>query len=435
MRAGFGAVCLAAALLSPVPSAISQDADGEVIQRDLPVALVADSIEYDSNTGTVTASGNVEVYYGERTLTADRIVYNSQTDRISAEGNIVLRDPEGTTVFADVADLDVDLVDGLIEGARSVIGRDTTARLTAVEARRVDDRYNALSKAVYSPCDVCEDSPTPLWRIRARRVIHDEEARIVHYEDAFFDVFGIPVLYLPYFSHADPTVERTSGFLVPTPRSGNFGLSLRTPYYIVIDEQSDLTFQPLFTTESGSFADIVYRHAFRSGALTFRGSAGGSGFTGDGVKFEGHVDTDGLFTFNDLDDGAQWGWDIKFASDDAYLRFFDISDEDRLVSEIFLRNYWTDGFYEVTGIYFQSLRDDEPAGDIPRVLPDVAVRREFELPSVGGELGLFADTQTLFRNEGVDVTRISMGADWEREWILPVGLALRGFGELRGDLF
>lgn len=409
--------------------------DGGAIERDLPVALVADSIEYDNNTGIVVASGNVEVYYGERTLTAERIVYNSRTERISAQGNIVLRDPEGSTVFADVADLDVDLVDGLIEGARSVIGRNTTAKLAAVEAQRVEDRYNALSKAVYSPCEVCAENPTPLWRIRARRVIHDEEAKIVHYEDAYFDVFGVPVLYLPYFQHPDPSIDRASGFLIPTPSSGNFGFGLRIPYYVVIDEQSDITFQPFFTTEDGSFMDVVYRRAFRSGNLTFRGSGGGSGFLGEGVKFEGHVDTQGLFSFNDLDQGAQWGWDIKFASDDDYLRFFEISNEDRLVSELFLRNYWEDGFYEITGIYFQSLRDEEPAGDIPRVLPDVTLRREFQLPTVGGELGLFADTQTLFRNEGTDTTRISLGADWEREWITPQGLALRGFAELRGDLF
>ncbi|MEM7498090.1 MAG: LPS assembly protein LptD [Pseudomonadota bacterium] len=448
LRAGRGVACAAIAalagmsatlsvtalpLLAPAPAHAQLGDAG--IEQGLPVALVADSIEYDSNTGIVTAAGNVEVYYGERTLTADRIIYNSRTERIAAEGNIVLRDPEGSTVFADVADLDVDLVDGLIQGARSVIGRSGLAKLTAVEARRVGDRYNALSKAVYSPCEVCEESPTPLWRIRARRVIHDEEARIIHYEDAYFDVFGVPVLYLPYFSNPDPTVERATGFLIPSPGSGNFGLGLRVPFYVVIDDQSDVTFQPLFTTEDGSFMDVVYRRAFTSGGLTFRGSAGPSGFTGSGRKFEGHIDTQGLFSLNDLDRGAQWGWDIKFASDDAYLRFFDISNEDRLVSELFVRNYWQDGFYEVAGVYFQSLRDNEPAGDIPRVIPDVALRREFQLPRIGGELGLFADTQTLLRNEGTDTTRISLGADWEREWITPQGLALRGFGELRGDLF
>ena len=88
-------------------------------------------------------------------------------------------------------------------------------RLSAVEARRVDGRINTLSKAVYSPCRVCVEDPTPLWRIRARRVIHDETEKRIHYEDATFDVMGVPVAWLPWFSHADPTLDRASGFLVP----------------------------------------------------------------------------------------------------------------------------------------------------------------------------------------------------------------------------
>ena len=49
---------------------------------NLPVALAADKVEYDTATGQVIASGNVEIFYGERTLTADRIVYHSDTGRI-----------------------------------------------------------------------------------------------------------------------------------------------------------------------------------------------------------------------------------------------------------------------------------------------------------------------------------------------------------------
>ena len=64
--------------------------------RDLPVALSADTVEYDTGTGRVIASGSVEIYYGERTLTADRIVYDSDTGRITAIGGIVLRDPSAS---------------------------------------------------------------------------------------------------------------------------------------------------------------------------------------------------------------------------------------------------------------------------------------------------------------------------------------------------
>ncbi|MEL7347376.1 MAG: LPS assembly protein LptD [Pseudomonadota bacterium] len=436
---------LTPALIASPNRATAQGLEVGEIDPDTPVALVADAIEYDSEAGTLTATGNVEVFYGDRTLTADTIVYDSRTERIRAEGDIVLRDPSGATVYADVAELDVDLVDGIVEGAESVIAAQTVAgeeaadrppvgRLAAVEARRFEGRFNALNKAVYSPCDVCADDPTPLWRIRARRVIHDEEEGIIHYEDAFLDVFGVPIAYLPYFRHPDPTVERASGFLVPEIRlSDNYGLGFRAPYYWVIDDQTDFTFQPFVTSEDGIFFDGEFRRAFDAGLLTFRGSFGRTDLTGDS-GLQGHVDTDALFTNELFGSEVDWGWDVEFSSDDAYLRFFDISSEDRLTSEVFVRKYDHDSFFELTGLYFQSLRDDEPTGVIPRALPDFAARQDFEAP-FDARVGIFGDAQVLLRDEGVNTSRFSLGLDFEREAILPFGLALTAFGELRTDIF
>ncbi|MEM7668897.1 MAG: LptA/OstA family protein, partial [Pseudomonadota bacterium] len=42
------------------------------VDEDQPVALIADDVVYDTDQERLTATGNVEVYYGDRTLTADR---------------------------------------------------------------------------------------------------------------------------------------------------------------------------------------------------------------------------------------------------------------------------------------------------------------------------------------------------------------------------
>lgn len=400
------------------------------VDEEQPVALIADDVTYDTNTRRLTATGNVEVYYGERTLTADRIVYDDVTKRIEAEGDIVLRDSSGTTVFGSVADVDADLRDGIVRGAQSILG--DQGKLAAVEAQRFDDRFNVLSKAVYSPCDVCSDDPVPFWRIRARKVIHDQEARQIHYENAWFDVFGVPILWTPYFRHPDPTVDRATGFLVPRAvQSSNYGAGLKVPYFIVIDDQSDLTIEPFFTTGEGTVGELEYRHAFENGSLSFGGSVTQSDFTGE-RSIEGHLDTSGLFTVgNDI----QLGWDINFTSDDDYLRFFDFSNDDRLTSELFAFKYDKNSFFDVRAVRFQSLRAREPAGQIPAALPTVDAR--YELPEFlfGGDLGFTANAQSLLRNNGFDSSRISLGLDWEREHILPIGVAVTGFAEVRGDVF
>ena len=395
------------------------------------VSLVADSVTYDTVTGRVVAEGNVQVFYGARTLTAERIVYDSLTERISAEGDLVLRDALGdTTVYADMADLDPDLRDGLVIGARAVMGQHV--KLAAVEARRVGDRYNALSKAVYSPCAVCAESPTPLWRIRARRVIHDEEERVIHYKDATFDVLGVPVFWTPYFRHADPTVERTSGFLVPSfANSSTFGYGVRQPYYRVIDDYSDATIEPFITTEDGALLLGEYRRRFSFGDLQIRGSGTINDYQGES-EFHGHLDALGQFeTVNDID----YGFDFDLVTDDPYLRRFELSDDDRLESEIYMRDYDADGFFDVSGLYFQSLREDEPDGEVPFVLPDFAARYEWADPVAGGVVGFFADSAAVVRTDGDDAARISLGADWERELVTASGIALTPFAEARADFF
>ena len=199
----------------------------------------------------------------------------------------------------------------------------------------------------------------------------------------------------------------------------------------MIDGQSDLTVTPFLTTEEGPVGEAEYRHAFANGRLRIAGSLTQSDFTGRD-EVHGHVDSEAAFTSGP---GIDWGWDVQFASDDEYLRFFDLSNEDRLTSEIFARRYRADGFFDVRALRFQSLRQDEPFGTIPLVLPTLEARHDFADPWAGGMFGATASAQSLFRPEGEDTTRVSLGLDWERRAVLPMGLAVEGFAELRGDLF
>ncbi len=432
MRELVAAAALAVALAVVLAATIVMPAQAQLPPKkpETPIALVADVVTYDTETGRVTASGSVEIYYGERTLTADGIVYDSNTGRITADGNIVLRDASGATIFANFIDLDADLRDGLVRGARSVMGEHV--KLSAAEARRIDARFNVFTKAVYSPCKVCPDDPTPLWRIRARRVIHDEVEKVIHYEDATLEVLGVPIAWLPYFSHPDPSVERASGFLVPEFRhSSVYGFGTQVPYYWVIDDYSDATFSPLLTTKDGVVGVGEYRRAFATGTFRTAGSLTRNDYEGSS-EFHGHLEAQGEF---DLIDDIRWGFDGTFVSDNGFLRRFDFSDDDRLTSELYARRYRNDGFLDITAVVFQSLRDDEPAGQIPVVLPDIDARREFSGLVLGGDLGLFGSSAALFREDGNDTARMTIGADWERQKILPWGLSLRGFAEVRGDAF
>ena len=431
----FIARLIMATLICLSGAAVAEDKPVFHRQTDQPVALVADQIDYDSVAGVLTATGAVEVYFGGRTLTADRIVYDSRSDRISAEGRIALRTETGEILFADAADLDTELQDGLIRGARSVIANGG-AKISAVEAQRVDNRYNVLSKAVFSPCEVCANNPTPLWRIRARQIIHDEDKGEIHYDQAFFDLMGVTVGFLPYFRHPSPEVKRASGFLEPEFEiDGAYGAALKVPYFLTLGDSADLTVTPFISAGDGALLEVQYRRLFERGFVDLTIVGGVTDYGNDSRGFRARIGGFGAAEVQ-VRDGVYVGFELQVAADDPFLRRYDYTDNDRLTSEAYVRAYDGRNYATVTAAYLQSLRANDPQGAIPYVIPEFDARYVLDTPFLGGgEFGLSLNGVGLVRDDGRDSARVSFGVDWSREVITDGGLVLRGFADARADYY
>ena len=72
----------------------------------------------------------------------------------------------------------------------------------------------AASTPPASPARTIRKKP-PLWQVKAARIIHDEGEKMIYFENARLEFFGMPIAYMPYFSTPDPTVKRKTGFLMP----------------------------------------------------------------------------------------------------------------------------------------------------------------------------------------------------------------------------
>ncbi len=153
-------------------------------QPEVPVLLSADEVSFDREAGVVTAKGNVEISQANRVLLADTVIYNQRTKIMRAIGNVSLTEPTGEILFADTVELSDDLRDGVVENFRMLFTDDS--RFAANEARRIGGVRTEMDRAVYLPCKLCKDEedPTPLWRIRARKIVHDQESHDVVYRDA-----------------------------------------------------------------------------------------------------------------------------------------------------------------------------------------------------------------------------------------------------------
>ncbi len=396
-------------------------------QQNDRVALVADRISIDSNTGALIAEGDVTIIRGDTVLQTDRLIYDETDGAVSVPGTLTIQQADGAVLHADYADLDGGLQSGIIAGARALI--DNQLQIAATSAQQIDGRLTLLNRVVASSCTICEENPVPIWSIRAERVVRDADALQFHYENAVFELFGVPVLYLPYFRHPEPSVDRASGFLSPEIiSSGNFGFAFKLPYFYVIDESRDATITPFLTSENGLLVEAEYRQRFERGALELSGvTTLDSDLSSDQ---RGYLSALGYY---DLGNDVIARIDATALSDDAFLDEFNYSDTDLVTSELSLEKFEKSGFWTLSTIYFETLRTNQTQDTVPFILPAAEYRRSFDLGGTRAEVN--ADVLSFTREVGRDMSRVTVGAGLDRTIVTSPGLVLRGFADISGDLY
>ncbi|MFQ5533877.1 MAG: LPS-assembly protein LptD [Sphingomonadales bacterium] len=404
-----------------------------------PMIINADEMIHDQDSGMFTASGHVEIQYRGRTVHAGKVVYDPDDRKLVATSNVRVIDPSGHTMFADHLQLSSDLRDGFIQNVLLLFS--DGSRLAAVKADRSGGQRNVLRHAVYSPCELCQENPdkAPLWQIRAETITHNEDEKTIVYKNAVLEFFGIPVGYLPYLSHPDPTVKRKSGFLVPKIGSSSFlGVKLELPYFFNIAPNRDFTLTPLITTRESLSLGGEYRERTKRGRYTLAGSltrvderTDANLKTGDRI-FRGHVFGDGRFQIGDK---TNWGFDAAWTSDDTYLRRYGIADKETLTSRLFIEHFDGRSFASASAYGFQGLRLEDDAGQTPFVLPWLEFHYGSEPGWRGSRYDIDGSLLVMTRPDGADVQRLSFGASWQLPMISRLGTVTRFIARVRGDLY
>ncbi len=393
--------------------------------RNAPVSFTADDVQYDRTGGIVTASGHVEATQNDRTLRADRIVFDRNTGVAAASGHVVLIEADGQVVFSDYAELTQDMKDGVLTGMRSLLAQN--GRLAANSARRTDAKINELSGAVYSTCDLCKDDPTnpPEWDIRARSAVQNVEKKTIEYYDAWVDFYGIPVFYTPYLAHPDPTQKRATGVLPPSfgTSSTYLGAFLQVPYYIVLDDQSDVTLSPMITADAGEALFGDYRIRLNEGQIRVLGSIANQtgqykGGTNNSTGFQGHLFARGDFA---IDDVWRWGFDINRASNATYVRDFRIAQNvTALSSSVHIEGFGDGSYARTDARLYQSLTTNSS-----RLLPFVMPRTQYSFfgqpDALGGRLAVETGAFNVIRAVGTNTKRVNLGVDYSRPFVDATG--------------
>lgn len=439
--------------------------------RATPMHLNADELEYDTRNNRVIAKGNVEIHYNGYVLTADRVIYDQGANTIQAEGNARFREPSepgrpGSIISAEKLVTTADFAEAFAETI-SVIGTDDT-RIVGVRAIRRDGNVIEFEKGRFTPCKN-EPGKPPLWCIAAQRVIHDKEKATITYQDAQFELFGVPVLYTPYFQHPDPSVKSRSGFLMPEYSSySRLGTGIEVPYHYALDPSYDLLFNPMYLAKQGILWQGEWRQRLKLGQVTGSYNIKLAGIEQNNDqsinaalhdRWRGSVQTNGGLSLS-----SWWsvGWNIIGETDRAFRQFYrldNVLQRDRVNTVNMLgiseRNYFGLNLYHVGGLVMNENIDTIPPGtDLSKIKPNPtqsAASRVASMdynyivngPVAGGELRFNANAMTYWQDMTLSTTpqrldtnvnRATADVRWRRTVIDPLGQTYTPFVQARGDV-
>jgi LPS-assembly protein len=421
-------VLLLAALLALVTtgavraqlSEITNLGSSQPASRNQPVTFTADSVEYDRENSLVIAEGHVEAWQNDSVLRADHITFDRNTGVAAAKGNVALLEPGGQVLFADYAELTQDMKNGVLRDMRAILAEN--GRLAANGARRTEGEINEMSRVVYSTCNLCAKDPTkaPLWQIRALSGVQDLEHKKIEFQDAVMEMYGIPIAYMPYFWTVDPSVKRASGLLIPTiGASSHLGAFFAQPYYWVIDDQSDATFTPMMTTQTGPQLSANYRRRFNSGYLSLDGSVGYLDHSAQATIY-----ARGQFNVNDT---WRWGFNIARASSADYVRDFQIGTNQiggsptLLASQIYGEGFGQGAYSRFDIRFYQTLNDVVVSNKLPLVLPRYQYSYFGQPDALGGRLSIDTGAFNVMRTDGTDTRRANLTVNWSRPFVGVLG--------------
>ncbi|MBL0924589.1 MAG: LPS-assembly protein LptD [Sphingomonadaceae bacterium] len=420
--------------------AVAQEAEPSDQASGDQIGFSAATVEYDSNTEIVTARGDVIVNRDGYTVRADTIVWNRTSGEVTAEGSIRAVGPEGDVAYGDKITLTDALKDGVIENLLVVLADES--RLAAKRGERRDGIYT-LDYAAYTACKVegpdgCPKKPS--WEVKAVKVVYDPTRKRVKYEGARIELFGLPVIPLPFLSHP-VDAKAGSGFLVPSIGfSRNNGVEIEQSYYWRMAQNRDLTASVTAFSDAAPLGQVKFRSLEKKGAFeiaaygTYSNRISTSGAviaTGSDV-FRGYVEGTGRFQLDPYWSVSASG---RYASDRTFLRRYDISRDDRLRSTFAAERIGVDSYFSLAGWAVQTLRTGDNQGQAPIALPEIDYRLRFDDPVLGGKIQLQANSLAIGRTGGQDTQRAFASAKWDLRKLTGLGQEVTFTLMGRGDVY
>lgn len=259
--------------------------------------IKAEKLKYIDKNFTIIAEGNAKATSGNKIISADKIIYNKKKNIIETFGYSKFEDDKNSLLAKKfiyyvnskkiIADDNVKLIDSnknnfffksLVFYTEKQIGNGKEIESSLSDGSHLKSKFGefnqkdgitSLKDATYTTCSKVYDENKnycPSWSLKSKLVTHDKNKKKVVHKNSTLRIKNLPILYSPYFSHPDPSVDRLSGFLPPAIKTlSNVGRTLKVPYFWAISKDKDLTFTPVFYFNENQMINLSYRQALKHG--------------------------------------------------------------------------------------------------------------------------------------------------------------------------
>lgn len=250
-------------------------------QRDYPTAKVTgpgktgDPVEIVSDRQSehdkvYVLDGAVYIAYRDREVRADHIDYDSNTGDVTATGHLLLTGgPNDERIEATHGNFNLNTQTGRFFDVKGSVGLGPPKPGKTVRVYTTGAPFLFTGKIVVktgpTSYDLYDGSvtscllPNPDWLLTANHFsVANEQAKAYN---STFHLLGLPLLPLPYVTHpTDPTV-RESGFLIPSVgESTTRGITLEDQFYLVLNRSMDLTVGASYYSSIGWAQDATFRY-------------------------------------------------------------------------------------------------------------------------------------------------------------------------------
>ena len=432
-----GAGTAAAQPAAPEPAVVAAPAD--------TIDFSADRVSYDDASALVVAEGSVRMNREGYYLASDRVEWNRDTGSVIALGNVVILSPEGDRVIGNRVVLDDKLRDGTVEDLLVVL--EGGGRVAAQRATRTDGILR-LDQAIYTPCPVTTPAGCPRkpsWSISAARVTRDPVGGRLRFEGGRLTILGITLPLLPVFSVSDGSnAGAASGLLMPNISvSTSNGAEIGLPYYLRLADNKDLTLTPHVYTRAlpaleGRFRHLTSLGAYQVGGFLTYGKIDNvdevNPIANQGSRrgVRAYLEANGRFQFS-----PEWSLtsSIRLATDKTVTRRYDLTRDDRLRSFVEAERITTDSYLSIAGWAFEGLRADDVQKQFPIALPAIDARLRLSDPWLGGQVELQGNSLAILRIDGQDTQRAFASARWDLRRLTRGGQELTLTAYARGDVY